>query len=177
MISDEALYERLLRGDMKAFDALYERHATPLFGFIRKQIAAGHEAEDVLHETFMAVLKASAARPSSTRSFRAWLFQVARHLCLNHARSSHRAAHAAQVTARTEAPPPPAPVEQLEQKQTLRQLDAAVSRLPAELAKLFSLRSQGLSYEEMAEVLEVPLGTVKSRMHQMVSLLRQEVVP
>lgn len=174
MTSDEALYEQWVRGDLKAFDALYERHSRALFGFIRKELAHAHESEDVLHETFMAVLK-DKSRGREARSFRAWVFQVARHLCLNRERTRHRAAAAADVTAREPEPPIPAAADQLEQRQDLKALDAAVEKLPRELAQLFSLRSQGLSYEEMADVLAVPLGTVKSRMHQMVNLLRQEV--
>jgi len=50
-----------------------------------------------------------------------------------------------------------------------------VARLPDPLAELFHLRAGGLSYEELAQVLEVPLGTIKSRMHEMVGRLREEV--
>ena len=52
-----------------------------------------------------------------------------------------------------------------------------MGKLPKELAALFTLRSQGMSYEEMADVLELPVGTVKSRMNQMLNLLRAEVRP
>ncbi len=65
--------------------------------------------------------------------------------------------------------------DQLAQAQMLRALDVAVARLPVPLADVYHLRSSGLSYEEMADVLEIPLGTLKSRMHQMVGALRQEL--
>ncbi len=176
MISDEALCERWLAGDLRAFDALYARYSRPLFGFIRKELCAVHEAEDVLHETFMAVLK-DGRRRRDTSSFRAWLFQIARHLCLNRERTRHRASHAAEVTARVPEENVAAPADVLEQKQSLHVLGAAVGKLPKELAALFTLRSQGMSYEEMADVLELPVGTVKSRMNQMLNLLRAEVRP
>ena len=54
-------------------------------------------------------------------------------------------------------------------------LGEAVSRLPVPLSEVYHLRASGLSYEEMAQVLEVPVGTVKSRMHDMVKRLREEV--
>jgi DNA-directed RNA polymerase specialized sigma24 family protein len=52
-----------------------------------------------------------------------------------------------------------------------------VAKLPVELGEIYSLRTQGMSYAEMAEVLGIPLGTVKSRMHQLVKQLREEMYP
>ena len=88
--SDEALYARLRRGELAAFDRRYERFERPRFGFLRAQLGDAAEAEDVLHEAFLAVLRAGDAR-DELRSFRAWLFQVARNLCLNRARARRRA--------------------------------------------------------------------------------------
>lgn len=171
MLSDEALHEKLLRGDLGAFDPLYERHARPLFAFIRKLLADAHEAEDVLHETFMTLLKQRDRAPAT--SLRAWLFAVARNLCLNRLRSRRRGARALDAV--------PAPDEMMlpdlaiEQRQSAERLRRAVERLPAHLAELYTLRANGMSYEELAEVLSVPVGTVKSRMHEVVARLREEV--
>jgi DNA-directed RNA polymerase specialized sigma24 family protein len=52
-----------------------------------------------------------------------------------------------------------------------------VFALPATLQEMYRLRTSGLSYEEMAEVLEIPLGTIKSRMHHMVRVLQEELRP
>ena len=57
MPSDEALYEQLLGGDMRAFDLLYERYNRPLFGFIRRYVADSAQAEEIFHEAFIALLK------------------------------------------------------------------------------------------------------------------------
>ena len=59
----------------------------------------------------------------------------------------------------------------------LAALSEAVRRLPPALGELYHLRTNGLSYEQIARVVEVPLGTVKSRMHQLVNLLREELEP
>lgn len=174
MRSDEALYEALLKGDMSAFDALYERYERPLFGFIRRQLQDSHEAEDVLHETVLAVLR-DRKGAKAARSFRAWLFQVARHLCLNRERSRKRATRALLTEAQSPAEPARSPELQLTQHQTAEALRSAVAKLPAKLAELYELRAGGMSYEEMADVLEVPVGTIKSRMHQLVEQLRQEM--
>lgn len=175
MLSDEALYERLLGGELSAFDQLYERYERPLFGFIRKHLADAHEAEDVLHETFLALLR-EREQQRSARSFKAWTYQVARHLCLNRLRSRKRAARAIATLARTPAPPAAdQPERALLQREAAEALHRAVARLPGPLGELYALRAGGLSYAELADVLGVPLGTVKSRMHQLVSRLRQEM--
>jgi RNA polymerase sigma-70 factor (ECF subfamily) len=69
----------------------------------------------------------------------------------------------------------PHPEHALERRQLTEEVRAAASRLPAALGELYQLRASGLSYEELAEVLGIPLGTVKSRMHELVSRLREEV--
>lgn len=172
--SDEALCEALLGGDARAFDVLYARYERPLFGFIRRHLAERAEAEDVLHEAFLAILR---DRVSVRRaaSFRAWLFQVARHLCLNRLRSRRRSERALEVEAQVPPSAEAHPEHALEERQTREALRDAVGRLPLELAELYQLRASGMSYEEMANVLEVPLGTVKSRMHKMVECLREEM--
>lgn len=167
MESDEALYARLLRGELAAFDRLYERYERPLYGFLRAQLGDAAEAEDLFHEAFLAVLRARGSR-TELRSFKAWLFEVARHLCLNRIRSRRRADRALETVARE----PHGAAEPARDPATLH---AAVTRLPPALAEVYSLRASGLSYEELATVLEVPIGTVKSRIHEMVRRLREEM--
>ncbi len=166
--SDEILYARLLGGELAAFDALYERYDRRLLGFVSAQLGDVGEAEDVLHETFVALLQARQAH-TELRSFKAWLFQVARNICLNRVRSRQRglvavesAARLAEAAAR-EPDAEPAP------------LHDAIARLPATLAELYQLRASGLSYDEVAAILGIPLGTVKSRMHDMIKRLREEM--
>jgi RNA polymerase sigma factor (sigma-70 family) len=174
MPSDEALYERLLAGDLGAFDALYERYERPLFGFVRRHLADAAEAEDVLHDTFLALLR-SGDEGRSTRSFRAWIYQVARNLCFNRLRSRRRAIRAIEKMARSPEPPAEEPEHALLERESAEAFRRAVARLPTPLGELYALRAGGLSYAEVAEVLAVPLGTVKSRMHDMVGRLREEM--
>ncbi|MBN9686420.1 MULTISPECIES: RNA polymerase sigma factor [unclassified Corallococcus] len=73
--------------------------------------------------------------------------------------------------------PGPSPEHALENQQVRDALRDAVARLPLELGELYALRTQGMSYAEMADVLRRPLGTVKSRMHERVKQLREEMHP
>lgn len=174
MRSDEALYEASLGGDERAFEALYDRYERPLFGFIRRHLGDAALAEDVLHDAFVALLRDKASARKA-HSLRAWLFQAARNLCLNRHRSHLREHRALAREAHTAPSPTPHPELALTERQRLEALGAAVAKLPLELGELYQLRSSGLSYEEMATVLTLPLGTVKSRMHQLVHRLREEL--
>ncbi|MSP26488.1 MAG: RNA polymerase sigma factor [Myxococcales bacterium] len=177
MDSDDALFEKLIAGDLRAFDRLYERFERPLFGFIRAQLGDAGEAEDVLHEAFMAVLRERETR-REVKSFRAWIFQVARNLCLNRVRSRKRAGRAAEAVGwmRASGEAPLLAEQVLERRQSGEALRRAVERLPPGLAEVYRLRAGGMSYEEVAVTLGIAEGTVKSRMHEMVKRLREEVL-
>ncbi len=178
MDSDERLYERVRQGDLSAFDELYARYESPLFGFLRATLRNRADAEDALHEAFLGTLK-SREVTFDRGGFRSWLFRIARNNALNRRRSEARGAAAKASVAAAEPLQPLAPSahEQLEARELKVALDGAVNRLPPALAEVYRLRTSGLSYEEIADVLETPLGTVKSRMHEMVKLLREDMGP
>jgi RNA polymerase sigma-70 factor, ECF subfamily len=175
MVPDEVLYARVKQGDMAAFDELYARHAARLFGFLRSQLPTPADAEDVMHEAIMATLE-SREVVFDRGSFRTWLYRIARNRVLNRARSQDRGRHALVRLAADDDRPAPAD-DRIARAEMLSALDDAVARLPPTLSALYHLRTSGLSYEEMAKVLDVPLGTIKSRASHMVDLLRKELEP
>lgn len=172
--TDESLYHRVRRGDLRAFDVLYARYETRLFGFLCHLLRSPHDAEDLFHETFLSVLR-SREVSFDRGSFAAWLYRVARNRALNHLRSGQRGAVAMR---RLEAPesPPSAElflIERTWERERAAALSAAVAALPDSLGELYRMRTAGLSYDEMAAALQIPLGTVKSRMNQMTTRLRR----
>jgi RNA polymerase sigma-70 factor (ECF subfamily) len=106
-------------------------------------------------------------------SFRSWIYQVARNDCLNRHRGAAR--RRSEPLAAEPAATVPDAHHQLEAHEAARALAQAAARLSPPLAEVYDLRTAGLSYEEMAAVLEVPLGTIKSRLHESVARLKEEM--
>src|SRR5208282_5018689 len=126
MESDEALYARVKRGDMRAFDELYARHATRLFGFLRGQLATPADAEDVMHEAILATLESDEVT-FDRGSFRTWLYRIARNRILNRARSMGRG-KGALVKMSVEPERPPGADERIAREELLVALEGAVKR-------------------------------------------------
>jgi RNA polymerase sigma-70 factor (ECF subfamily) len=172
---DELLVQRIRSGDLAAFDVLYARHEVRLFAYLGALLGDRSDAEEVLHDAFLAVLLDKNANFESSSAFRAWLYRVARNTAFNRKRASAREERRLALLGSAE------PVAEHEASRSLetRELDLAlanaITRLPEPMSELWHLRTSGLSYEQIAGVVGVPLGTVKSRMHQMVSLLKQEL--
>jgi RNA polymerase sigma-70 factor (ECF subfamily) len=159
---------------MTAFDRLYGRHERPLFGFILRCVGERADAEEIFHDVFLKVMTGAEAKFDEAR-FAAWLYRLARNACANHRRGSVRGQRAAR---RLEAVPPETdddPERRFLLEERATTLSRAVERLPGPLGEVFSLRSAGLSYEEIAAALGVPIGTVKSRMNSLVTQLKGEI--
>ena len=183
MVPDETLLQRVRAGDIVAFDTLYERYELPLFAYLKTISKNRQDAEDLLHDTFLATLK-TATGTFEDGAFRGWLYRIARNLAFNKRRGAQRHDRMLAVvpTFDTETedsrPSVTAPADAaLEKRQLEVALEEAVGRLPVPLGELYHLRASGLSYEQIATVIEAPVGTVKSRMHQMVKVLREELKP
>jgi RNA polymerase sigma-70 factor (ECF subfamily) len=170
MDSDEALYRRARQGDLAAFDTLYARYERRVFGFVLRLVQDRAEAEELFHDTFLNILEAPQARFDGA-SFASWLFRIARNLTLNRLRTKSRGVRAASRAAVIEELPA-TPEQRLVEEERAFALSNAVRKLPEGLADVFQLRSSGLSYLEIAGVLDLPIGTVKSRMNALVHHLQ-----
>jgi RNA polymerase sigma-70 factor, ECF subfamily len=169
--SDEALFEAF-RGskDKAAFAELYGRYERRLLRFALGSVVVRAVAEDVLHETWIRVLK-QAANWRPVQPFRTWLFAIARNLCIDYLRTSKRHVDTKPREGeedREEKPLPGAVVDAAEPDPFLLEvLQTAVrDELTAEQAETLMLVAERFTAEEIAEVTGVPRNTVKSRLHQ-----------
>ena len=171
-LPDEELYQRVKRGDMSAFDLLYSRHQRGLFQFVSSYLKSQEEAEEVFHDAFIQVLDSREVQ-FDQGSFQGWLYLVARNISLNRLRSRKRSE---RVLSEVDAPLPAESAESLLiQNVTSSHVSAAVALLPENLSEVLRLRLSGLAYQDIAQALEIPVGTVKSRFHTIVDSLRRSL--
>jgi RNA polymerase sigma-70 factor (ECF subfamily) len=148
---------------MAEIEALYRTEGPALLQYLRRSFSWCAAAEDLLQETFVQAIGVSEWQTAD--SPRAFLFGIARHVGLTAAR------HAA---VRKVEPIRDMPGET--ESAELVEMRAAIERLPEQLRQTLDLRLHGrLSYEEIAEALDIPIGTVRSRLHTAMRLLREEM--
>ena len=166
--------QRLKEGDESALQELYDRHAPLMLGVARKIVRADEEAEDVVHDAFIAVVERADQFNPMRGSFVAWLLTTVRNLALDRARRRIRRAQITQEELRHEPSEPVADPEALSWLEHRRvAVLAALARIPeAQRRTLEVAFFEGLSYPEIADRDGVPLGTVKSRAARALSALR-----
>lgn len=175
--SDEQLMERVQGGEVEAFDALFERYRRRLFGFLFRRCDDVSGAEDLFQETWLRVIRAR-KRFDPQRRFSTWLFQIANNLCRDRARRlavETRKSEALQERVRARSAS--AASRGTRSPELTRALPAELRRslaaLPDRLQEVLVLRYyHDRSEHEIAEIVGIPRGTVKSRLHTAVKTLR-----
>ena len=166
---DQALMERVKQGDRQAFESLYSRHGPPIMRFLYRLCADRALAEDLTQDVFLKVWHAAAGwRPLGRVS--TWLFQIAKYHWWNEAakHKRRRPIRGSQVLPAEDAAPDdpdaPTPGEALARAESAAAVEAALAELSPKLRVVFVLvRLEGVSYAETAEIVGIPVGTVKSR--------------
>jgi RNA polymerase sigma-70 factor, ECF subfamily len=175
--SDQPLIDAVLAGDTAQFNGLVMRHANRLYRFILKNVGHTAVAEDLTQETFI-----EAYRQLSTfrgdAEFVTWLFGIALNKTRNYInRSSDVRRHHSHIRVLSpDCAHDDNPTQLLEKKQTLLALQGAIDMLPTDLREsLILVVVEELPYERAAQLLEIPVGTLKSRVHRARELLRQSM--
>jgi RNA polymerase sigma-70 factor (ECF subfamily) len=180
-VSDDALIERVARGDRDAFTLLYRRYERPVFGVLLRLGGQRALAEEWLQEAFTRVWLAAATHDPSRGAVRPWIYAIA----LNTARSElsrkrHRTPHvsldATGMDLEDTAVGEPGVMARLDGQKRADAVAAALGELPDYLREVVALRcSRELSFAEIAEVTGAPQGTLKSRFHRAVAALRARI--
>ncbi len=184
--SDEELLGRFRRGQREAFGVLVRRYERELYGYLRRYLGDGNLADDVFQNTFLQLYtKIGTYEPG--RPVRPWLYTIATHqaidalrrngrhqaLSLDHCRDESDGGDLQNLTAALECPTP-GPLDLVHAEERRQHVRAAVDRLPNFLRQVVILAYyQGLKYREVAEILGIPVGTVKSRLHAALQKLQE----
>jgi len=166
----DALIERCLEGDQEAWVRIVRQHWRKVFNVAYKFVGKQDEAEDLTQDIFLKIFKALATFDRRA-NFQTWIISISRNLCIDHYRSvrKERQTIARDVDSRDLQPAssdrsPHAVAEHQDLRAMLRQ---ALETLPSTLRTAVVLRDlQELSYQEIAERLGLPEGTVKSRINR-----------
>jgi RNA polymerase sigma factor (sigma-70 family) len=171
VLEDEWLVVRCQLGERAAFDELIQRWHDPLWKYARRVTGDADAARDIMQEVWLRVLRGIGRLRDASR-LRAWLFGIARRVLTDRWRERYAAPEAIDVDLST-IPAEPAP-DDLEDD--LASMQEELGKLPfveREVLTLFYLRE--LSLSEVAEILVIPVGTVKSRLFRARQLLRREL--
>jgi RNA polymerase sigma-70 factor (ECF subfamily) len=177
---DEVTLRRAQRGEAGAFRELVERYHRAIWELAVRMLAGtavAHRAEDVVQETFVRVHRALPSfDPAGPARLSTWILTIASRLALNELRVAPRAAATVPIEQMIDTAAADSPVRAAEVKQRARAIAAALGELPEQARAVIVLREyHDLDYEEIARVLEIDLGTVKSRLSRARALLRERL--
>jgi RNA polymerase sigma-70 factor, ECF subfamily len=178
-LSDEQLFQRYTDGDEGGFQLLMERYEPRIQGFLRKRLSDEERVEDLTQDTFLRIHRARDSYDPG-RKFSTWIHTIANNLLKNEFRNRSRRRETAFSELRPDHPATgvaPRPIEfesggadpeQETYRSELRQaIGTAIERMDEHHRIPFVMREvEDLSYEEIAEAIGIPVGTVKSRLNR-----------
>lgn len=180
MASEEKYIAQAKAGDEDAFSALVRLYETRVYHFILRMVRNHDDALDLAQETFLRMYRSlSLFRGES--SFATWVFSIAHHLCIDFSRKNARKARFSFLTQddaglQNTADDRPGPEAAAENKLLAHEIDRALSAVSPEMREIFLLREvSGLQYAEIADLLDLELGTVKSRIARARVALQKEL--
>ncbi len=177
--SDEELVDACLAGDGAAFDILVGRWERKIHGAIYRILGSEEEARDLAQEAFLKAYRGLRCFKREAR-FSSWLYQIALNLCRDRMRRRKGRMLVSldeldEATTGALAAPPSA-LELVEAQDVCRAVAAAIADLPREQREVIVLKEyQELTFVEIAELLDVPISTIKTRLYRGLGQLRQSL--
>jgi RNA polymerase sigma factor (sigma-70 family) len=173
---DHSLVQMAVNGEKAAFSILFDRYRSPLLHFIGQRTFNGAEVSDLAMEAFgKAFLKLKSFVPD--HAFSTWLFKIAHNHCIDHARRQkvqhqHRASFDAEALSRLPANTL-SPEESMVRQERIAMIFSLLQELDPRYRKMIELRFYAeMSYEEIAESLDLPIGTVKAQLFRAKEMMR-----
>ncbi len=168
--SDEDLLRAFCTGERDALGLLAQRHERALLGVARGLLGTSEAAVDAVQETWVRVIRYGHSF-NGRSSFKTWVYRIAVNRCRDLASKGRKDKTASPTVLETLPERGAAPSAERD-----RQLHAAVAGLPEKLREIILLcYHEGLTHEQAADVLDVPVGTLKSRLHAALTELRKRL--
>ena len=178
-LTDGELIQSAIRGREDGFEELVRRYQRPITGYVYRMLNNYDASLDVTQEVFIKVYN-SLERYSSEFKFSTWLYRIAHNAAIDYMRRNS----VSQQSLETEnadgsyqlqiESPQPNPEQERERSEWRREIETVVKCLPQAYRELILLRhSQDLSYDEIAEITNLPLGTVKNRLFRAREMMRE----
>jgi RNA polymerase sigma-70 factor (ECF subfamily) len=180
-LSDDAsLIAATLAGDSAAFGRLVGLYQDRLYNSLLRVTGSADDAGDIAQDAFVqAYAKLDSFRGSS--AFYTWLYRIAYNLAMSQARRRHKAASLEAIKSNLGEEPidgQPTPEANLERREQVDMVRAALAELSPDYRAILVLREiDGCRYDEIAEILELPVGTVRSRLFRARKHLRDQLAP
>jgi RNA polymerase sigma-70 factor (ECF subfamily) len=178
-LADEELMPLIGRKDPEAFAVLYDRHGGVAYSLAYRIVGEPGAAEDVTQEAFISIWRSGARFDRARGSVRSWMLSIVRNRAIDALRS--RAGKAPKLDFDDDAALEQRPSEELTEDEAMRhetasEVRGALDELPSEQSKVIELAYfGGFSHSEIAEMIGVPLGTVKGRMRLGLEKIRSEL--
>jgi RNA polymerase sigma-70 factor (ECF subfamily) len=173
-VEDAQLVERAVAGDGEAFRQLVERYQRPVYGLLLRMVRGPALAEDLAQESLIKAYRALATFDRS-RQFSSWLFKIAHNTAIDHLRKNRPQTVPLETSdserldrlALLAAPESQSPEARARGRDLAEALQEALMTLRPDYREAVLLRyQQGLPYDEIAQILDLPLGTVKTHLHR-----------
>ncbi len=184
-LTDQVLVERVQAGDKSAFDLLVKRYQHKIIGLIGRYVQDQSEALDVAQETFIKAYKALDSFRGES-AFYTWLYRIATNTAKNYLVTRSRRPPGTdvdiddvlQAESESELREIETPENNLYRDELFSVMASTLEALPEELRVALTLRElEGMSYEEIAEVMDCPIGTVRSRIFRARDAIDKELKP
>lgn len=178
--TDAELVARSKEADTAAFGELVSRYQKPVFRIILRMVKSQDDADDLTQDTFVRAHRGLKTFKEEY-DFHPWLYRIAVNQAINFINKRKRQAavdldEVPESDLETPGPEAESPLQSASRRELMEHLDGALERLPEEQRAVFLLRVQeGLSYEEIADVMDTPKGTVMSRLARARMALRKSL--